>query len=175
MDNSSFIEMLRDAKILSKLDITAHYATMIFREHAIKQVPPKRVNFTYFRVVLIPILAAKRKVSVNDFLLKLSHFEHRKHLEKRASALDMEETNEINMQNVRLNYPVFHFLLIELYIIMSIVLCTGYSFFRNCRPRSQATDNHSTNPIHAAVLPSQSRSSNNIIHGAHRLLGCQRY
>jgi hypothetical protein len=81
MDNASFIELLRDASILSKSDLTAHYANMIFREHACKLDPPKRINFHYFREVIVPILAAKKMLREEDLIGKLSRFECKKLIE----------------------------------------------------------------------------------------------
>jgi hypothetical protein len=94
MDNSGFTRLLRDAKVLSKHDISMHYANMIFREHASKLSPPKRLNFTYFRTVVLPLLAEKKKMSEEDLLNKFCRFEDKKQVEA-ALALE-EETIQVS-------------------------------------------------------------------------------
>lgn len=75
MDNACFLELLRDAKVLSKGDLTVHYANMIFREHTSKLQPPKRMNFNYFRRVVVPLLAAQKSLGEAQLLARLSHVE----------------------------------------------------------------------------------------------------
>ena len=77
MDNAAFIMLLRDARILSKLDFTVHYANIMFSEHTTKLSPPKRLNFAYFRKEIVPILAGRKGLSVDDILKRISRLEYK--------------------------------------------------------------------------------------------------
>lgn len=88
MDNSAFVELLRDAKVLSKLDLTTHYAHMIFKENATE----KRINFAHFREVVVPLVARKKKLSVEDLLAKFCRIEGRKAADARVEKKE-EEAN----------------------------------------------------------------------------------
>lgn len=112
MDNSGFIELLRDARILSRHDLTTHYANIIFREHAAKQDTPKRVNFAYFRVVLIPLLAAKKRMTVNDLLSRLCHFENKKVLEESVLAMQVDEAKVRHVSALCEAHPIGYSLLV---------------------------------------------------------------
>ena len=91
MDNSAFIELLRDAKVLSKHDLTSHYADMIFKEHATE----KRINFGHFREEMVPVLAAKKKMSVDDLLARFCRVEDRQTVQART---EMEEVASVTKQ-----------------------------------------------------------------------------
>lgn len=77
MDNSSFIELLRDVKILSKNDLTTHYANMIFKEQAAK-LCRKRINYAIFRDLVVPLIASSKALTNEQIIRRFCLFEEKK-------------------------------------------------------------------------------------------------
>jgi len=74
MNNACFLDILKDVKVLSKADLSSHYASIIFKD-ATAHMPQKRVNFTFFREILIPIVASKKQWTVDSLVSRLCVFE----------------------------------------------------------------------------------------------------
>jgi len=77
MNNACFLDILKDVKVLSKADLSSHYASIIFKD-ATAHMPQKRVNFTFFRNTLIPIVASKKQWTVEALVRRFCVFENRK-------------------------------------------------------------------------------------------------
>jgi len=76
MDSRTFIKLCRDTKLLNKKDLTSPDADIIFQKVKSKLLSSsKSINFETFRSHVIPEIASRKGLPVEDIVYKLSRAE----------------------------------------------------------------------------------------------------
>lgn len=74
MNEDGFIAMLRDCRVLSKQDLSAHYARMVYRDLR-KCYEGDVVNYAEFRNLLVPMVAQKKNTESDEIMMKFAQHE----------------------------------------------------------------------------------------------------
>jgi len=143
MDSRTFIKFCRDTKLLNKKNFPSPDADLVFQKVKAKLVTSsKTINYDHFRKLIIPEIAQRKSMEVNDLIFKLSRAE--------GPVLTGTQAENVRLHDDVINYTESRFHTVRRSFISNNKNDTNYSnIYDPATANATPTDDNHTSTGHS--------------------------